>query len=653
MKFIMFVAVALLFLVSIPAFSQPVPPTNLVGTIGGMGHFSSINLTWHYALKGDSVRFNIYKKNGGLNDTVHHYNRIFTTIDTSFYDFFVQTGNTYSYYVTALINHSESDSSNNIEVQTIPPVITFGKISGTLVDDSTKLPIAGGMVNFIPASGMMPFMPQAQTDSNGFFTIKLRAGQYYIFSGAKGYVGEFYDNVSSILQATKVTLNANDSLTFNIGLKKITPPVFYSLTGSVKDGSGNPQRALMTAFIINHRWPIPLPPWGGGDHGWINPPNSWNNWGRGSFWTKTDSLGNYKFMFNANDTVVIYADPWIDSLMPQFWNNKTTFNAADRIPITGNVTDINFILGAKPVYANGMSGSVKDSSGAIPLNAYVYAYNTHGNKGMHTKYFVGTDTTTGDYSFTNVIPGKYILLAWSMGYKPSFFRYDGTPTFDWKQADSVVVTDSGVVGNINFKLQNLHHVRDSLSVIGSVAGNTGAVLDGALVYATDQSGNIAGGAITDLDGSFQIDGLTPGNYTVVSGLLDFGTSQIGNITVDNVNSVQSVNVVLNPAVVLGVMSHPQVVSRYALAQNYPNPFNPTTVISYQLGTASYVTVKIYNALGQEVTTLVNGMQGAGVKSASWNAGGVASGVYYYRLNAVSASDPTKAFTQTQKMLLIK
>jgi len=90
-----------------------------------------------------------------------------------------------------------------------------------------------------------------------------------------------------------------------------------------------------------------------------------------------------------------------------------------------------------------------------------------------------------------------------------------------------------------------------------------------------------------------------------------------------------------------------------LEQAYPNPFNPTTTIKYQLPVNSKISLKVYNALGQGIATLANEVQQAGYKSVEWNAGSVASGVYFYRLEATSISDPGHTFTQVKKMILCK
>ena len=85
---------------------------------------------------------------------------------------------------------------------------------------------------------------------------------------------------------------------------------------------------------------------------------------------------------------------------------------------------------------------------------------------------------------------------------------------------------------------------------------------------------------------------------------------------------------------------------YVLAQNYPNPFNPSTQIEFALPKASHVKLEIYNVMGELITTLVDGTRQAGHYSARFDATGLASGLYFYRLQAGE-------FVDTKKLLLLK
>ncbi len=89
-----------------------------------------------------------------------------------------------------------------------------------------------------------------------------------------------------------------------------------------------------------------------------------------------------------------------------------------------------------------------------------------------------------------------------------------------------------------------------------------------------------------------------------------------------------------------------IIKDFSLAQNYPNPFNPTTIIEYSIPKAEKVTLKIYDVLGREIRTLVNNEQIQGKYSVEFNAGNLASGVYFYRLEAGN-------FAQTKKLILLK
>jgi hypothetical protein len=87
-------------------------------------------------------------------------------------------------------------------------------------------------------------------------------------------------------------------------------------------------------------------------------------------------------------------------------------------------------------------------------------------------------------------------------------------------------------------------------------------------------------------------------------------------------------------------------SDFSLEQNYPNPFNPSTTINFSIPNEAFVTLDVYNAIGQKVALLVNETKSAGTYSADFNASNLTSGIYFYKISAGN-------FTETKKMILMK
>ncbi len=95
-----------------------------------------------------------------------------------------------------------------------------------------------------------------------------------------------------------------------------------------------------------------------------------------------------------------------------------------------------------------------------------------------------------------------------------------------------------------------------------------------------------------------------------------------------------------------VMAQVEAPGTYSLEQNYPNPFNPSTTIAFTVPEVSFVTIKIYDALGNEVASLFKGNKEAGTYEMNFDASGIPSGIYYCTMY-------TGGYTKTNKMLLLK
>ncbi|MDI6779691.1 MAG: T9SS type A sorting domain-containing protein [Bacteroidota bacterium] len=125
--------------------------------------------------------------------------------------------------------------------------------------------------------------------------------------------------------------------------------------------------------------------------------------------------------------------------------------------------------------------------------------------------------------------------------------------------------------------------------------------------------------------------------------LEIYQADVIDIALTSVIQFAAENLGKNPT---SVDERDQLPTEFVLHQNYPNPFNPTTIIKYNLPEDTHVKLMIYDILGREVTTLVNEFKKLGSYEVVWNAAGLPSRVYFYRLE-------TQNFTETKKFLLVK
>jgi hypothetical protein len=142
-------------------------------------------------------------------------------------------------------------------------------------------------------------------------------------------------------------------------------------------------------------------------------------------------------------------------------------------------------------------------------------------------------------------------------------------------------------------------------------------------------------------------------YTVIDSIHDSTSTPLafteGMVADSNlqVMSVEYVDGSIPISPVVGVKGVPDAVPHvYRLDQNFPNPFNPATIIRYAIPVTGWASLRVYDLLGREVSTLVNELKQPGEYTVRWDASGLSSGVYFYRLQASNS-------TRTRKLILMK
>ncbi|MEI7671331.1 MAG: T9SS type A sorting domain-containing protein [Deltaproteobacteria bacterium] len=213
----------------------------------------------------------------------------------------------------------------------------------------------------------------------------------------------------------------------------------------------------------------------------------------------------------------------------------------------------------------------------------------------------------------------------------------------------------------------------ALNVVTNIIGGNilGAILDPVEGFIVDGNGKRLGfsaatGPVTEIPGSMwfgnanglgwiltplvspvslHLSGLGGSYYTMVSVLVDSGSSVLIDQGFLAAGATRVLPITSGPTGVDNQGS-PLKPKEYSLAQNFPNPFNPSTTIRYGLPRGSFVRLIVYDMLGQEEAVLQNGEQEAGYHEVRFDAAGMASGVYFYRITA-------GAYVETRKFLLLR
>ena len=272
------------------------------------------------------------------------------------------------------------------------------------------------------------------------------------------------------------------------------------------------------------------------------------------------------------------------------------------------------------------------------LNGIIYLFNSYGevfayNISTNAWTTKDTNTASGSWDMSSILyQNEIYILGWN---DSAFYKY--TPSADqWTRlANSPYQVGACAFGIIN----NLIY-----AIGGNLGGATGATYKSVIVYDITTNSWVVDSLELSSKRHWMATAEYEGGLYVVGGIDEFAQA------VDIVEEIV-------PQGTAGVKLVTEVPNGYYLSQNYPNPFNPGTKIRFSIPELSFVTLKVYDVLGNEITTLVNEEKAAGMYEVEFNTGshsgfvrsagvGLTSGIYFYSLTA-------GAFTETKKMILLR
>jgi len=371
--------------------------------------------------------------------------------------------------------------------------------------------------------------------------------------------------------------------------------------------------------------------------------------------TFTDVSGNYNIQLPKGDYTVAAEKEGYRII---FSGNTTDPFFAQSVQLdSGQSVNVDLAL---PVIKNSgfsVSGVVINSISGITMDRGVVII----RKGTHTptllkpkaliadsSVYAGFVKSDGSYNIIVEDSTYYFIQGYSEYFLPTYFNNQNSTSVFWQNADSVFINQSLLD-------KNLYLERDSSFGGGGAYGSItlpfleAQGFDGITVLAKSlDNDQLYSYNFGKEDGKFKINNLPYGSYQLVAQKVGLPNALSNTFTISPKNQSQynldiqfSLTTVEEGTIVPnGIILYP----------NYPNPFNPTTILRFYLPERNYVRLRVFDALGKEVMTLVNEEKLEGNYQvefqASFGSRQLASGIYYYQLQAGS-------FVETKKMILLK
>jgi len=556
--------------------------------------------------------------------------------EVGYYDTFLQQGTSFDgawgvYPFFPSGNIVISDLETGLYVVQFDTV-RAGGIEGTVTDLLTGLPIPDVNVDFVEAD------KSVQTEQNGFYSLRTNEGNHTIIFSKPGY---FSDTLSvtlpsgpSITQDVILDPNLADIEVSVDSLSMILPINTIATTDFVISNVGPSGR--LDYLIDDINGPIykiinrPLRP-NTIDFKNFNFKNNLTNISR----TETE---NYTSNPDGliGDTIIV--DPAGDLIFGTGGDVIGLFATVTSTNITFELEFLNNINTDSAFAVLALDMDFDPNTGAFPGG---FGFNLPAQN-IGSEFDILVDVSGGIFG----IPLTFIIFEGSNSPGGGQFIFQGnisvnanilSITFPLSAVnDDPNMLVAGFTGHIDPNVGNITSI-DYLPDVGNGTVGVNPFGDLPWLALSLTGGTLFGGESDLVTVTFDTNDLEKSG--VFSGIILITSN-------DPDETVVIIPVTLLTEPVIGIDDNPPVPEVFALEQNYPNPFNPSTTIKYQIPELSIATIKVYDVLGSEIVTLVNEEKTAGNYKVEFDATGLPSGVYIYRLIAGS-------FTNSKKMILLR
>ncbi len=467
------------------------------------------------------------------------------------------------------------------------PIIVAGNVNYEPEENGDELvPVSNGSFAVLigvdengTAGGSIQYSSEIK---DGHYSIEADAGTYVLyFSGCGAFTDEYWSDATKIQDAQVLELECGKSYSYNVLVERHEFPKMLKVSGRVTDedtGEGIPYAFVEVLMNTNQTFRL----------------NSIQRADENGYYEATLN-DHYEYVLRASSEAFMpnaeQDSVSVDYYLPEYYSNVTDILEATLITLTEDIENMDFALTKSIDYKNSLAGSIVDSDGNILRYSFVSALlieKQSDSKEYVKMAFTAQTDKNGDFSFNNLMPGDYILLAYPLyqTLATGYYVDSGFATMSWKDATRINIQSGAEISGKVIKLQKMIRVIGNGSVAGRISKNSsnggivkgsGKPVSGAIVYAINEDGELVECQRTDNSGGFRVENLEVGSYNIRIDKVGFDQLSLWAEIKDNNKHIDIETISLNGPTTS--VSDQEVFAEVSL---YPNP--AVTHLTVNLGT---------------------------------------------------------------------